>query len=299
MTKLFFTLLFVVSLPLFAQDDEMELSPDEGLETETQPDLVVDQASPEITPVMNSIDQIKRDTKKFNPFSGHWLFSLGGESSTYDVPWDFDGVQTDFKASTQYVAGARASLGREFHLGKGLFTTTKVEGFYHGTLFTKAKNAGPEDESIEFASFKKKASIWGLEAAQSLGFIFEWKTKNPVMGDYSYLTFEPYVEAGLGRVWAYNSIEYKYEINTQEFYRQRIADDIVNARFGAGFNITSSQGYFLYVKVTQNNFDIMERKTRGRKEFTNGSGVERLNNIDKKVDIDPTVVYALGGGYKF
>ncbi len=76
------------------------------------------------------------------------------------------------------------------------------------------------------------------------------------MDEWTYLTVEPYIEAGAGVASAYNRIAYAYDLGTvNEAYRQTMKDNLVNARIGAGINFTSTSGYFLYLRATHNRYD--------------------------------------------
>ena len=73
---------------------------------------------------------------------------------------------------------------------------------------------------------------------------------------------------------------------------------MINARVGAGFNLTSNSGFFLALKATINRYDVTQRKIDG---FTqpNGQATTPINETLKDAKIEPVVIYTLGGGYKF
>ena len=75
-------------------------------------------------------------------------------------------------------------------------------------------------------------------------------------------------------------------------------DDLLNARVGGGFILTSKQGFFLNLKATINRFEITQRKLQG---FTqeNGQASTPISYTQKNASMDPVVIYTLGGGYKF
>jgi hypothetical protein len=243
------------------------------------------------------------ESKEFNPRKSHWITTFGFETLNYEVPFDFVGDREKFKPGKKELFGGRIGFGKEFYMGANLFSSTKVEGFYVGTLFSQVLNGGPEDEDVDFAFSKQTGQVFGLEVSQAFGLIYDMKTKNPFMEEWAYLTVEPFVEAGIGKAWAYNRVNYQYDTGTsptsaREAYRLRVRDDLLNARLGVGVNMTSSSGYFFYLKTSVNNFDIIKRKSEGFSQ-PNGSGTTSLDSDEKSVKIDPVVIYALGGGYKF
>lgn len=235
--------------------------------------------------------------KAFNPRESHWLWSFGFEGMKYPVIYEFAGAENNFNPKDQEVWGGRLGFGGELYLGAGFNTTTKVEGYYMGTLFSKSETANPEVD-LEFAYTKRTAQVWGFDATQSIGYLFDMKTKN-IMSDMVRLTVEPFIEAGIGWGKAINRLHYKYELpSADEEFKQSVEDQLVNARFGGGVNFTSSEGFFLYLKATVNQYNITSRKSKGFSR-PNGSGSTDLTGEDKNADIDPITVYAIGGGYKF
>jgi hypothetical protein len=281
MNKFLLFAVMSISLSAFAQD----------LESGT-PDAA---STPAITSSVETKEEHVHD-----PSKSHWLTTINFETSKYETPFEFSGQEKNFKPGDQTITGGRIGFGGEIYLGKGFATTSKVEGFYMGSLFTKAKNAAPEDQNIEFAYYTKNSTVWGVEAAQSLSYIFQMKTRNPVMGEWTYLTVEPFIEAGLGKGFANHNLKYKYELSSvQEYYRAHASDNFLNARIGAGVNFTSRQGYFLFLKATQNRYDVTDRKITGARQ-QNGSPAETLiSEKPNNVKMDPVTVFALGGGYKF
>ncbi len=319
MTKFLLSILLLISASSFAQDSQVSVT--EGETVDPLADLTVPESVTPIpqeestpvsvapietpvpdstSPVLTTETSLDGDEKPFNPLESHWVSIFGFEYLKYDVPFEFSGEKKSFSPEGQGMWGGRLGFGGELYLGLGLVTTTRIEGFYVGTLFSRVLNAGPNDEDVEFAYTKRNGNVWGVEATQTLGFIFDFKTKNPILDEWSYLTMEPFVEAGIGRAYAYNRINYDYDTGTttNEGYRQRVRDDLTIVKFGGGINFTSSSGYFLYLKAFVNSFDIIERRirtyTRPDQE-TDSLVKEKL----KDVNIDPIMTYALGGGYKF
>ncbi len=257
-------------------------------------------------PVTTSAPELKveaeiEDTKKFNPRKSHWVSTFGFESTKYEIlpaPYEFNGKK-DFSKRKQELWGMRIGFGGEIYLGAGFVTRSMVETYYVGTLFSRVLNGGTEDANIKFAYTKVTGQMLGADASQSLGFMFDFKTRNPFMGTMTYLSIEPYVEAGIGKAYAYNRTNYSYKLDTtDEAFKLRVRDDLLNARVGAGINLTSNQGFFLALKATVNRYEITHRKIDG---FTqeNGSARTAINDSPKDAKIDPVVIYTLGGGYKF
>lgn len=277
MNKLFLCLLFL-STPLFGQE----------------------------TPVLTTEEPTMRKT--FNPHKSHWLVSFGFEGLKYEVPFEFQGEAKNISPGKQELWGGRFGVGGEIYLGRGFMTRTKLEGYYVGTLFARRLNAGPDDEDEEFAYTKRIGQVWGFDATQSIGYMFNMKTKNPFMNEWAYLTVEPFIEAGIGMGFAFNRIDYSYDIEDpssgtcsdcfQEGYKQIVDDRFVSTRIGAGVHLTSSTGYFLYMKGTVYTFDITQRKLETFIRPDGQAGDDSSDTL-KDVNIDPIISYAIGGGYKF
>lgn len=240
------------------------------------------------------------DYKKVDPRKSHWLTTFGFEGQKYEAAYDnFPGVKKGFAASKKDLWGGRLGIGGAYYLGKGLITTTLVEGYYVGTLFSQVLNGGPEDEDAEFAYTKQTSQVWGFEASQALGFMFDMKTKNPFLDEWTYLTVEPFVIAGLGIARAYNSVNYSYNLaGTNERFKQSIEDELTTAKIGLGVNFSATNGFFFYTRLTQNRYDIGSREIK-TKRMDNGGALSVSTRKDNGAKIDSSVVYALGGGYRF
>lgn len=247
------------------------------------------------TPLMST--EVVED-HDFKPRKSHWLTSFGFESMSYPTYNDFQGVKKNFSQGKQEFYGGRLGFGGEIYLGAGLVTTSRLEGFFMGTLFSRTLNGGTEDDDVKFAFTKKTGQVFGAEASQSLGFMFDMKTKNPFIDDWAYLAVEPFIEAGIGQAMALNKLKYSYNLDTtDESYRLRVRDELLNAKLAAGINFTSSSGYYLYLKVTQNRFDVTKREAKEIKKQNGGSEVSSEPDFGDKIDMITT--YAIGGGYKF
>jgi hypothetical protein len=260
------------------------------------------QTIPAILPAPDlQVEAEVEDKKPFNPRQSHWVTTFGFESTKYEVlpdPYVFNGKK-DFSKRNQELWGMRLGFGGEIYLGAGFVTRSMVETFYVGTLFSRVLNGGAEDADVKFAYTKVTGQMLGADASQSLGFMFDFKTKNPFMGTMTYLSVEPYIEAGIGKAYAYNRTNYSYKLaTTDEAFRLRVRDDLLNARIGAGINLTSNQGFFLALKATVNRYEITQRKIDGYTQ-ENGSARTPISESPKDAKIDPVVIYTLGGGYKF
>lgn len=265
-----------------------------------EPAKITEQTPPPAvtTPVITT--EAPKDDRYIVHKKSHWITTFGFEGLKYELPFEFRGVKKNFKDRDQELYGARLGIGGQLHLGAGIVTTSKIEGFYNGTLFSKVQNAGPEDDDEDVAQVKRNGGIYGAEISQQLGFIVEFRTKNPFMDEWAYLTFEPFVEAGLGVAQAYNSVSYYYDSAgvIDEGYRQRISDKLTNAKIGAGFNLTGRSGFFMYARGTVNRFDITERKIRNYIKQDQQAPVTDSQTI-KDAKMDPVTIIAIGGGYKF
>ncbi|MES2527834.1 MAG: hypothetical protein V4598_12140 [Bdellovibrionota bacterium] len=279
-----------------AEDKKPEDKPEEVAVEDRAP-------SPQVsTPVITS--EMPTDDRYLKHRASHWLTTFNFEGMKYELPFDFEGARKNIRTRDQELYGGRLGFGGQLHIGKGLFTTSMAEVFYNGTLFTKSQNAGPDDEDEEAGNIKRTSGFYGVDLSQSLGYIFEFRTKNPFMDEWAYLTFEPFVEAGLGVAKSYNKVRYNYDTGTvgagvQENYKRTIRDDLTNARIGAGFNLTGRSGFFLQARVTINRYDVTERKIDTYRKQDDVAGVKDPSVTDKDVKIDPVTMFTLGGGYKF
>jgi hypothetical protein len=239
------------------------------------------------------------DGVHFNPYKNHFITSFGFEAMKYDVPYEFSGVKKNFHPRTQDLYGARLGLGNEIYLGGGVNTTTKVEGYYNGTMFSQILNGGAQDKDVKFAYTKRTGQVYGFDASQSIGVLFNMKAKNPFLDEWTYLTVEPFVEAGLGVGRAYNSINYSYNLDTtNERYKRAINDSLTNMRLGIGVNFTSSESFFFFIKATQSRYNVTSRKIEGFTRQNGGTDIFESSK-PKNVSMDAIMVYSLGGGYKF
>ena len=236
--------------------------------------------------------------RKFVARESHWTMNFGFEGMKYDLPFEFRGREKGFSQGKKELWGGRLGFGREFYIGNGFQTTTKAEGYFMGTLFSRALNGGPEESSSEFEQTKRTGQVMGIDISQNIGHIFEMKTKGP-LGDMNRMTIEPFLEGGFGFARAFNKLNYYHRLTpTYEAYKRSVDDQLTNFRYGIGVNITSSEGFFLFLKATQNHYNITDRKIKTYRQpqgETGNSTTESLSNVN----ISPILIYALGGGYKF
>lgn len=268
--------------------------------TEEAPEVVAPVAvkEEEKTPVLTTTQGTLKTREEYIPLESHWLISYGFEAMKYPTLFEFTGAKESFTPGDAEFYGGRLGFGGEIYLGAGVFTTTKVEGYYMGTLFSQVLNGGTEDEQVKFAYTKETGQIWGFDASQSLGYMFDMKTKNPFMEEMTYLTVEPFIEAGFGVASAYNRLNYSYVLaGTDEQYRLRVEDKLVNAKLGIGVNFTASSAFYFFVKVTQNRYDITDRDAYELRRTVPGPNATSKPDLDDS--IDAITVYAIGGGYKF
>lgn len=293
MIKLFILLASTLPLCSFAQsEDPLELSED-----------------PNMTPVISSSEA--PEERRFDPRKSHWVVTFGFEAMSYDLPFSYEKlgkIKGKFKRDNHQLWGGRLGIGREFKIVSGLKTTTRIEGYYMATLFSNRVNAGPDINNEEFTYIKRTGQIYGADLTQTLSYVHDFRTKNPIMQDSTHLTLEPFVEAGIGRANGFNKVDYLYDTTgtgglgnatlTHESYEHRVNDMLQTRKIGAGFNITASTGYFLFIKATAYELEIMNRTEKGtRKENTRP--VQKLPKSPGDVDTISTMVYSIGGGYKF
>lgn len=251
-----------------------------------------------VAPAPNQVLEKKvEDDKRFNPRKSHWYSTFGFEAMEYDLPFSYAGQEETINAEKRKLYGGRLGFGGELYLGAGFMTSTRVEGYYMGTLFESAKTAAPEIDGEDVSLVKDSGQIYGVDAVQTLSYLFDLRVKNPFMDTYSNMVIEPFVEAGIGRAQAWNKKDYFYDAATKEEYDQSFKDELTNVKVGGGLNITGSNGFFLYLKATQNRYDITKRTTKGY-QYANG---QPRSDVDPNpsTKLDAIMVYSFGGGYKF
>lgn len=240
------------------------------------------------------------DRYKFRARESHWISTFGFEAMKYPTAYEFSGVKQNYKPNEAELYGGRIGFGREIHLGAGFHTATKLEGYYFGSLFNKRQTASKEFPDVTTSSRKDTSSIYGGDVSQSLSFMFNMKTKNPFMGEWTYLTVEPFVEAGIGIGKAYNRRRYYTDLATvNEEYKATVNDELRTTKLAVGLNFISTSGYFLYLKATQYDINITNRTMNTYVRQNGQAGVQAPEQKLKNVDTDPVMVYAIGGGYKF
>lgn len=255
--------------------------------------------SPELTtPVVTTLEADQpRGGKEFNPRKSRLVTTFGFEGLKYDFEQSFKGEKKELKDESREFYGARLGTGYEIYLGAGFNTTSKVDVFYVGTTFNQKKSAAP-DLDVEFAYTKKTGSLWGAEVAQSIGYLFDMKSKN-LFGDMIQLTIEPFIEAGIGRAYGYNKVAYNYETSVVEKYERTVQDDLLSTRLSIGFNVISSQGYFLHLMASQTTYNLTDRKITEKSKQNGQPESPTVVTFDDDASFDPIFSFVLGGGYKF
>ncbi|HXH32585.1 MAG TPA: hypothetical protein VNJ01_17435 [Bacteriovoracaceae bacterium] len=251
-----------------------------------------------VPPLVLSSEEV--ETKpKFLKKTSHWVFNFNFEYLKYDVPFAFAGEKKNIRPENRDFFGGRFGFGRELFLRPGIISTTRLDGYFNGTLDLTNLKGGDDEDAEVFSKYKREGYLYGLDINQTLGYLFEMKTKNPMMEDMTYLTIEPYVLAGVGAARAFNSVVYEYDLTVVEKYNVEINDDLANFRLGIGLNFTSNLGYFFNIGVTQNNYKILERKLKGEFQRNGDASPTLQNDTMKDVSIDEIWIYSLGGGFKF
>jgi hypothetical protein len=244
-------------------------------------------------------------TEEFTAMKSHWQALYAFEMFKLQTPFNFTNGKGNkiFTQQDQQLFGGRLGFGRNLYIGGGLNTTSRVEGFYAGAAFGNVKTARPDaDQNI--STKKVNSQNYGVDICQSIGFIFEAKMKNPFMDQMTYMTIEPFIEAGAGVSNARSKASYDYDTSVYvDHYRHTIDDKIANARVGAGINIAGRSGFFMFLRVSQNRYKILDRKTSGYSQ-PNGQGATNLDtaaqkNADKNVKLNAITMFTLGGGYSF
>lgn len=242
-----------------------------------------------------SQQDVKPNDGKFNPRTGHWIGTIGFETTAYTLPYNFTGAKKTFKEEDSRLTGGRLGFGREAYLGGGFLVNARLEGYYLGTLFNSLETASPEFEDVTVAATKDTGSMFGGDAIGHFGWMFDYNTKNPFLGEMTYMAFELFVEAGIGRGRAINGKSYYFKATTNEEYKVTFEDDFSTQIVSAGFNIHSrNSGAFLYVKASQVSQSITERKIRG-----NSSISGEIKETQTNPDSDPLTILSIGGGFKF
>lgn len=296
--------------PVETEETEASVTPEETpaeefVENEKSEQSDADTAAEVASTPANVMKTEVDEDKEFNIRESHWFSHFAFEGMEYQLPYEYTGVKESFSEERRKLYGGRLGVGGEVYLGAGFMFGAAIEGYYMGTLFEKAKTADPEIDDLDVASSKDEGQIYGGDAVATFSFLWDFKTKNPFMDEWAYLNFEPFIEAGIGKAWAYNKKDYFYDTGAaagtgqvQEAYDVSYSDELTNARVGGGFKLTSRQGFFFFLKATQNRYDITKRRQKG---FTqqDDAGQVPVNGTVEGAKIDAVMVYSLGGGYRF
>jgi len=237
--------------------------------------------------------ETKKHPDDFSPRESHWVSTVGFESIHYELPFEFTGVHDTINKKSRELWGTRLGFGGEWYIGAGFATTSKIEGYYSGTLF-EGKRSIDSSTSKNVAYTQNKGQLYGGDFVQSLSWFWEMKTANPFLGEMVKTTIEPFIEAGFGLARSFNQVAYYYNDGSfNEQYEHTVTDTLISRRIGAGFNITSSEGYFLYLKAISQDYDVTTRKEKVK------TASASTDTTQKNVPFDPVTIFMVGGGVKF
>lgn len=252
------------------------------------------------TPVPVSNEELNVDPDKFNHRKGHWIGQFAFENLKYEMPLNYSGQTKNLRTEDRDLWGLRLGLGREVYLGGGFLVSGRLDGYYLGLLQTDDKVVKVVNRTI--SSEKDAGQFYGADAIGHIGWMFDYKTKNPFLGEMTYMSMELFAEAGLGKGNSYQRKDYEYDLVAgQRDDYDRIVEDQFTTRIvsvGANFLSTTS-GFFFTLKASRYDMTVDERTIREYSQVSGGTVNDpdqvKLNNVD----IDPITVFSLGGGYKF
>lgn len=190
-----------------------------------------------------------------------WLVDIGAKYIGYQVDAPaFDAQHADVDAEdtlTTYSFGL--GLGREFYLGKSFSVSIKASAFIAGNSKEQVGNAA-EDLEYVLSTYKESYDILGQEFSASLNYIFEGKIVH----------IQPFFEFGAGRGTTTLSREYSDngidsdpdqdgDYLPQE-YSYAADEDFLFTRITLGVNFLSNYNINSFIKISQNSFNIKERR---------------------------------------
>jgi hypothetical protein len=251
----------------------------------------------------NAVDILTGDSStdaSYEPFKSHWFTSFGFDTVKYDPEMsDYDGLKRNFKDQIFEEYGARLGFGREIYLGGGVFTGLKVEGFYNSLLMNLNEPATRDNDDLIISETRKVGLIYGVQASMSLSKSWQAIFKNPILDERVILFIEPFVEGGLGYARAFHKIDYYFNVpaTTDEFYEMEVEDKLALAHVATGINLTSTSGYFFFLKGQALRTQITDRAIRGR-SLVDGGAIENVSKNENSGG-STMMLYSLGGGYKF
>lgn len=252
-----------------------------------------------IGPVGVSADRFDEAERPFNHRKSHWVGTYGFQNSKYVVPLQYTGSKVNFKDEDRELWGGRAGIGYELYLGLGLLLQGRLDGYYLGTVFQQdkvAKNAA----GAKVGSEKDTGQMAGGDAVLHAGWMFDLVTKNPILGEMTYLAVEPFVEASYGRGQAYNRKKYYFNGAQSDAYRFTMTDYFSSQSVSVGLNVLSTNsGFFLNLKATRMFLTIDNGDRRISSTSTVNSASASSVSRPNDVRIDPVTIFTLGGGYKF
>jgi hypothetical protein len=250
------------------------------------------------SPAPVSTQALAEGNDKFNHRASHWVGQFAFESLQYETPHSFSGQNREISDTTPELLGIRVGIGREAYLGGGFLMGARLDGYYFGLIQTDERASRKLTE--EQSAMENTGQLFGGDAIGHLGWMFDYRTKNPFLGEMTYMSMELFVEAGLGVGRGYHRKDYFYEVGTRDDY-DRIIEDSFNTQIlsiGANF-LSTTTGYFFTLRGSRYTHDITKRTIRESSQVFGGGVVTKDQVTLEDVAMDPIMVFSLGGGYKF
>jgi hypothetical protein len=242
---------------------------------------------------------IDSESETFNHRKSHWTTQFAFENLRYELPFNYDGGQRKFGVKDQDMWGMRMGFGREVYLGGGFLLGARLDGYYLGLLAQDDKVVKKADVTV--TSEKRTGQVYGADAILHLGWMFDYKTRNPFLGDMAFMSMELFVEGGVGRGNSYFRKDYFYEVPTEprDDYDIIIEDSYTTQRATVGANfLSTTSGFYFTLQATTLTLDVDKRKIRGKQQIDSG-GIQAIGPGNGTADLDPITVFTFGGGYKF
>lgn len=248
--------------------------------------------------VSTSAAAVDGDEKPFDHRKSHWVSGFGFESTKREIAFDFQGTKKNFTTEDRELYGGRLYAGYEVYVPGGFLIGGGVSAYYFGTAFQDAKEAIDPATNNKFTEENNRAQMLGAEAYGHFGWMFDFKTKNPFLGEMTYMAMELFGEATVGRGESYFRKDYFYETSVNESYDTIITDTFTSASVSGGVNFLSrTSGFYLTLKATTMLLDIDKQRTT-RANASGGTTSNTVGSVENP-DTDPITIFTLGGGYKF
>lgn len=239
------------------------------------------------------------DEDRFNHRKSHWTTQFAFENLKYELPFSYVGGHRSFKRKEQDMWGLRTGLGREVYLSGGFLFGARLDAYYLGLLAQDDKVVKEADVTV--TSEKRTGQVYGGDVIIHFGWMFDYKTRNPILGDMTNMSMELFMEAGVGRGKSYFRKDYFYEVPTEprDDYDIIIEDEFTSQRATVGANfLSTTTGFYLTLRATRLTLDVDKRKIRGVEQIS-GGGIQSIGPGNGTADMDPITVITFGGGYKF